>query len=44
MAREKHDIPTGRVRRASKVGRLAATQTAKQMGTRAANVGRGDEA
>src|SRR5947199_5970336 len=43
MAREKHDIPTGRVRRASKVGRLAATQTAKQMGTRAANVGRGDE-
>src|SRR3954466_16238116 len=43
MAREKHDIPTGRVRRASKVGRLAATQTVKQMGTRAANVGRGDE-
>jgi predicted unusual protein kinase regulating ubiquinone biosynthesis (AarF/ABC1/UbiB family) len=43
MARERHDIPTGRVRRASKVGRLAATQTAKQMGTRAANVGRGDE-
>src|SRR3954462_2306385 len=43
MAREKHDIPTGRIRRASKVGRLAATQTVKQMGTRAANVGRGDE-
>src|SRR5437868_15445466 len=43
MAREKHDIPTGRVRRASKVGRLAATQAARQMGTRAANVGRGDE-
>src|SRR5438874_12847220 len=44
MAREKHDIPTGRGRRASKVGRLAATQTAKQMGTGAANVGRDDEA
>src|SRR3954462_1390417 len=43
MAREKHDIPTGRVRRASKVSRLAATQTAKQMGTRAANVPRGEE-
>src|SRR3954462_5653072 len=43
MAREKHDIPTGRIRRASKVGRLAATQTAKQMGTKAANVGRGEE-
>jgi predicted unusual protein kinase regulating ubiquinone biosynthesis (AarF/ABC1/UbiB family) len=44
MAREKHDIPTGRIRRASKVGRLAATQTVKQMGTRAANVTRDDEA
>src|SRR4051794_36382674 len=43
MAREKHDIPTGRIRRASKVGRLAATQTVKQMGTRATNVGRDDE-
>src|SRR3954453_20924846 len=43
MAREKHDIPTGRVRRAGKVGRLAATQAAKQMGTKAANVGRGEE-
>src|SRR3954449_8899828 len=43
MAREKHDIPTGRIRRASKVGRLAATQTAKQMGTKAANVGRDEE-
>src|SRR3954471_15640657 len=40
MAREKHDIPTGRVRRAGKVGRLAATQAAKQMGTKAANVTR----
>src|SRR3954468_9930452 len=44
MAREKHDIPTGRIRRASKVGRLAATQTAKQMGTKEANVTRGEEA
>ena len=44
MAREKHDIPTGRLRRASKVGRLAATQTVKQMGTRAANVGREEDA
>src|SRR3954465_12899408 len=43
MAREKHDIPTGRIRRASKVGRLAASQAAKQMGTKAANVGRGEE-
>src|SRR3954468_9529267 len=43
MAREKHDIPTGRIRRASKVGRLAATQTAKQMGTKAANVARNED-
>src|SRR3954453_18744257 len=43
MAREKHDIPTGRVRRAGKVGRLAATQAAKQMGTKAANVGSDEE-
>src|SRR3954447_13372845 len=43
MAREKHDIPTGRVRRAGKVGRLAATQAAKQMGTKAANVTRDEE-
>ena len=43
MAREKHDIPTGRIRRASKVGRLAASQTVKQMGTKAANVARDDE-
>jgi predicted unusual protein kinase regulating ubiquinone biosynthesis (AarF/ABC1/UbiB family) len=44
MAREKHDIPTGRVRRGAKIGRLAAGQTARQLGTRAANVARGDEA
>src|SRR4051794_11750140 len=43
MAREKHDIPTGRIRRASKGGRLAATQTAKQMGTKAANVARNED-
>src|SRR4051794_12793981 len=43
MAREKHDIPTGRIRRASKVGRLAATQTVKQMGTKAANVARDED-
>src|SRR3954451_20011264 len=44
MGREKHDIPTGRVRRGAKIGRLAAGQTARQLGTRAANVTRGDEA
>jgi predicted unusual protein kinase regulating ubiquinone biosynthesis (AarF/ABC1/UbiB family) len=42
MARD--PIPTSRVRRSAKVGRLAAGQTAKQLGTRAANVVRGDEA
>ena len=35
-------IPTGRIRRSSQVGRLAATQAAKQMGTRAANLTRDD--
>src|SRR3954453_15525837 len=44
MAREKHDIPTGRVRRGAKIGRLAGGQTVRQLGTRAANVARGDEA
>src|SRR5213595_1583 len=44
MAREKHDIPTGRVRRGAKIGRLAAGQTVRQFGTRAANVTRDDEA
>src|SRR3954467_15068916 len=43
MAREKHDIPTGRVRRGAKIGRLAAGETVRQFGTRAANVARGDE-
>ncbi|HEX3872616.1 MAG TPA: AarF/ABC1/UbiB kinase family protein [Solirubrobacteraceae bacterium] len=42
MARD--PIPTSRVRRSAKVGRLAAGQAAKQIGTRAANVARGEEA
>ncbi|HEY2767957.1 MAG TPA: AarF/ABC1/UbiB kinase family protein [Solirubrobacteraceae bacterium] len=42
MAREK--IPTSRVRRTATVGRLAATETVKQFGTRAANVTRSEEA
>ncbi len=42
MARD--PIPTSRVRRSAKVGRLAAGQAAKQIGTRAANVARSDEA
>jgi predicted unusual protein kinase regulating ubiquinone biosynthesis (AarF/ABC1/UbiB family) len=42
VAREK--IPTSRVRRTAAVGRLAASEAVKQFGTRAANVGRGDEA
>jgi predicted unusual protein kinase regulating ubiquinone biosynthesis (AarF/ABC1/UbiB family) len=43
VAREKN-VPTSRVRRTATVGRLAATETVKQLGTRAANVARGDEA
>jgi predicted unusual protein kinase regulating ubiquinone biosynthesis (AarF/ABC1/UbiB family) len=42
VAREK--IPTSRVRRTATVGRLAASEAVKQFGTRAANVGRGEEA
>ena len=42
MAREK--IPTSRVRRTATVGKLAATETVKQLGTRAANMTRGEEA
>jgi predicted unusual protein kinase regulating ubiquinone biosynthesis (AarF/ABC1/UbiB family) len=42
MAREK--IPTSRVRRTATVGRLAATETVKQFGTRAANITRSDDA
>ena len=43
MAREKHDIPTSRVARSAKIGRLAAGQAVKQFGTKAANVARSDE-
>lgn len=42
MARDR--IPTSRLRRTAKVGRLAAGQAIKQAGTRAANVARGREA
>jgi predicted unusual protein kinase regulating ubiquinone biosynthesis (AarF/ABC1/UbiB family) len=42
MARE--DIPTSRIRRSATVGRLAAGTAVKQLGTRAVNVGRGEEA
>jgi predicted unusual protein kinase regulating ubiquinone biosynthesis (AarF/ABC1/UbiB family) len=38
------DIPTGRVRRAAKVGRLAGEQSARGYATRAANLTRGEEA
>ena len=37
---KKDAIPTSRISRSSKVGKLAATQAAKQMGTRAGNVAR----
>src|SRR3954469_21763368 len=40
----KDQIPTSRVRRSAKVGRLAAGQAAKQLGTKAANIARSDEA
>jgi predicted unusual protein kinase regulating ubiquinone biosynthesis (AarF/ABC1/UbiB family) len=42
MAQDK--IPTGRVRRTARIGRVAATSAVKQAGTKAANVGRSDEA
>jgi predicted unusual protein kinase regulating ubiquinone biosynthesis (AarF/ABC1/UbiB family) len=42
MAQDK--IPTGRVRRTARIGRVAASQAVKQAGTKAANVARGDEA
>ncbi|MGI8921203.1 MAG: ABC1 kinase family protein [Solirubrobacteraceae bacterium] len=41
MARDK--IPTSRIRRTAKIGTLAAGQTARQLGTRTANVARTDE-
>src|SRR5882757_7791376 len=40
---EKGAIPTSRLSRSTKVGRLAATTAAKQMGTRATNVARSEE-
>ena len=40
----KDKIPTSRVRRSAKVGRLAAGQAAKQLGTKTANLARSDEA
>ena len=40
---KKDAIPTSRLSRSSKVGKLAATQAAKQMGTRAGNVARRSE-
>jgi predicted unusual protein kinase regulating ubiquinone biosynthesis (AarF/ABC1/UbiB family) len=42
VAQEK--IPTSRVRRTATVGRLAASEAVKQFGTRAANVGRSEQA
>src|SRR5687767_570172 len=44
MARRGKDpIPTSRVRRSAQLGRLAAEQAARQMGTRAANLTRDEE-
>ncbi len=43
VAREKN-VPRSRVRRTATVGKLAATETVKQFGTRAANVTRGEQA
>jgi predicted unusual protein kinase regulating ubiquinone biosynthesis (AarF/ABC1/UbiB family) len=40
---KKDSIPTSRLSRSTKVGRLAASQAAKQMGTRATNVARSDD-
>ena len=40
----KDEIPTSRLKRLSKIGGVAASTAAKQLGTRAANVTRGEEA
>jgi predicted unusual protein kinase regulating ubiquinone biosynthesis (AarF/ABC1/UbiB family) len=40
----KDQIPTSRVRRTAKVGRLAAGQAARQLGTKTANLARSEEA
>lgn len=42
MAQDK--IPTGRVRRTARIGRVAASQAVKQTGTKVANVARSDDA
>src|SRR5687768_2707752 len=42
MAQDK--IPTGRVRRTARVGRVAAGAAIRQTGTKAANLGRSEEA
>ena len=44
MARDDDPIPTSRLRRTAKLGGLAAGQAVREMGTRAANVVRDDEA
>ena len=44
LIRMAKDLPTGRVRRAAKVGRLAGGQAAKGYATKAANLTRDDEA
>src|SRR6187431_1298839 len=44
LLRMAKDLPTGRVRRAAKVGRLAGGQAARGYATKAANLTRGDEA
>ena len=44
MARDDDPIPTSRIRRTAKLGGLAAGQAVREMGTRAANVVRDDEA
>lgn len=43
MAKDPDKIPTSRIGRSARIGRLAATQTVKQAGTRAANVGRSQD-
>lgn len=42
--KEDEGIPTSRLARSARVGRLAAGQAARQLGTRAANVTRGEDA
>src|ERR1700677_2468219 len=44
LAREDEKIPPSRARRTATVATLAASETAKQLGTRAANLTRGEEA